>query len=79
MTTTEPVAVGGGGERKEFDVEATGGDNEGLEEGVSCHAADVSKPKGSITIVPPQKVEFKLRYLCPHSSQIEAGEGTQYY
>jgi hypothetical protein len=53
MVMPELVDAGGGGERKkEFDEEMTGGDNEGAEEGASCHAADVSKPKGSITMVP---------------------------
>ena len=54
---------------KEFEVEATGGDNEGLEEGASCHAADVSKPKGSITIVPCKRSNSSwdtfVSHLCP--------------
>jgi len=62
-------ACGGGETMKEFEVEATGGDNEGLEEGASCHAADVSKPKGSITIVPCKRSNSSwdtfVSHLCP--------------
>jgi len=68
----ELVGTGGGAEtRTESDVEATGGDNEGLKDGVSCHAADVSKPKGSITIVPPGRIQDEIPLYPQGNFQIE--------